>query len=405
MGATPAGNGRGLNEIPKTTGPLSGVRVLDIAGFAPVKFGTMIMADLGAEVIQIERPHSTYPDAFELMSSDAHPRWLWYSRNKLTLSVNLQHPRGKEIVDRLIERSDILMEGNAVGTAQKLGVDYETARAINPRLIYCSVSGFGQSGDYSSLWGHEPNYQAMAGLMSLAGAPDTGPSIVGVPVGDCTASMYAVIGVLAALRERDRTGNGAYLDVAIHDALISLLGAAANYFWLSGFDGPRQIPEFGGSPAAQMYRTYDQKYIVTSAIEPWAWRKLCMALGRPDLVADGESAERSGERRLALESIFAEQTREAWIAFNREHNVGISPVLELSEVLSDPHVRERGMIQEIARSDLGPTGQVSTPIRISGQLPTVDWLPRHSEHTTTVLSDLGYDPSAIDELRNTGIVE
>lgn len=379
---------------------LRGVRVLDVAAFSPVKFGTTVLADLGADVIQIEKPHSAAAAAMPLLSSTEHPRWLWHSRNKRSVGLDLKTEEGLRIFHRLVATADVMVEGFAVGVAKRLGIDYETVREHKPDIIYASVSGFGQEGPYAGTSGHEQNYQAMGGLTAASAGPGRPPALTPLPISDSVASLYAVIGVLAALEQQRSHGQGAFLDVSIQDSVLSLFGYNAQYHWQEGVQNPRDIAEFGGDPGTDVYATSDGKAIVVSAVEPWAWEKLCRALGLDSY------AERHGARgwaavdaRSALADAFASRSREQWCEFNDEHDLGISPVLEYSELLRDPHVLARGMVGSVAHATLGEIRQVSTPIVIDGRAPRAEWMPQPGDHTDEVLHELGYTDDQVQSMR------
>ena len=320
---------------------LDGVRVLDVSTFSPVRFGTTVLADLGATVIQIDKPAAARPAGpLDLLDSPEHPRWLWHSRNKCSVVINLKQDEGRAVFYDLLATADVVVEGFAPGAAARLGIDYETLRERKPDIVYASVSGFGQAGPYAHLSGHEQNYQAMAGLTAATAGPGVLPQITPAPIADSVSSLYSVIAVLAALRRRDATGQGAYIDISIQDAVLSLFGYNANYYWQQGITQPRTIREFGGHPGVGVYQTADGRAVQVNAVEPWAWDKLCLSVGADELRGDFDIDEdRVPAVREHLARIIASRTREEWAAFNASENVGISPVLGLVELLSDEHIR------------------------------------------------------------------
>ena len=386
---------------------LDGVRVLDVSTFSPVRFGTTVLADLGATVIQIDKPAAARPAGpLDLLDSPEHPRWLWHSRNKCSVVINLKQDEGRAVFYDLLATADVVVEGFAAGAAARLGIDYETLRERKPDIVYASVSGFGQAGPYAHLSGHEQNYQAMAGLTAATAGPGVLPQITPAPIADSVSSLYAVIAVLAALRRRDATGQGAYIDISIQDAVLSLFGYNANYYWQQGITEPRTIREFGGHPGVGVYQTADGRAVQVNAVEPWAWDKLCVSLGADELRGDFDIDEdRLPAVREHLARIIASRTREEWAAFNASENVGISPVLGLAELLSDEHIRSRGMVNEVTHATLGVIPQLATPITVDGSVASSDWLPRPGDHTDSVLAELGYTAELRDELRRQGAIQ
>jgi formyl-CoA transferase len=386
---------------------LDGVRVLDVSTFSPVRFGTTVLADLGATVIQIDKPAPVRTGGpVDLLDSAEHPRWLWHSRNKRSVVINLKQDEGRAVFYDLLATADVVVEGFAAGAAARLGIDYETLRGRKPDIVYASVSGFGQAGPYAHLAGHEQNYQAMAGLTAATAGPGVLPQITPAPVADSVSSLYSVIAVLAALRRRDATGQGAYIDISIQDAVLSLFGYNANYYWQQGITEPRTIREFGGHPGVGVYPTADGLAVQVNAVEPWTWDKLCRSLGADELRGDFDIDEdRVPAVRERLAGILALRTREEWAAFNASENVGISPVLRLAELLSDEHIRSRGMVNEVTHPTLGVIPQLATPITVDGGVPSADWLPLPGDHTDSVLAELGYAAEFRDELRRKGAIQ
>jgi crotonobetainyl-CoA:carnitine CoA-transferase CaiB-like acyl-CoA transferase len=382
---------------------LDGVRILDVAGFSPVKFGTTVLADLGADVIQIDKPVSAQRGDLALLNSTEHPRWLWHSRNKRSVVLDLKSVDGREVFYDLVDSADAVVEGFAVGVAKRLGIDYETLSARKPDLVYASVSGYGQSGPYSGLGGHEQNYQAMSGITAASGGAGREPGITPLPISDTVSSLYSVIAVLAAIQQHRTTGRGANLDISIQDSVLSLFGYNANYLWRMGIEDPRTVREFGGHPGVGVYRTADNRSIQASAVEPWAWTAFCTAIGLDEAANpyDAEPAE-AELIRARLTAIFAGRTRAEWQLLNESHDVGISPVLELSELLVDPHVLARGMVNTVNHPTLGPIEQLATPISVDGRTPTSDWMPQPGDHTEAVLAELGYDAQRRRELLDSG---
>jgi crotonobetainyl-CoA:carnitine CoA-transferase CaiB-like acyl-CoA transferase len=385
---------------------LTGVRILEVAAFSPVKFGTTILADLGADVIQIDKPRSAQRGDLPLLTSAEHPRWLWHSRNKRSVVLDLRQPAGQHVFYDLLATSDAVVEGFAAGAAERLGIDYESVRARKPDVVYARVSGFSESGPDAGLGGHEQNYQAMGGLTAASGGPGREPAVTPLPIGDSVASLYAAIGILSALQQRQATGQGAHLSISIQDAVLSLFGYNAQYHWREGVGDPRTLREFGGHPGTGVYPTSDGRHIMVSAVEPWAWERLCAVLGVGDLATAYEATGPDAEAvRARLGAVIAAKTRDEWERINQEHNVGISPVVDYTELLDDRHTRDRGMVNRVVHPSLGEVEQLGTPIAVNGRIPTSDWMAWPGGHTEAVLAELGYSEQRRAELRASGAVE
>ena len=387
----------------QTEGLLAGVRVLDLSTFSPVRFGTTVLADLGADVVQIDRPVAAFRQDIPLLTSTEHPRWLWHSRNKRSLGLDLRVPGSRDVCLRLVENADVVIEGFAVGVAARLGLDYASLAKVKPDLVYASVTGFGQTGPNASIPGHEMNYQAVSGVTAaMAEARGGNPAILPFPLSDSVASLYAAIGVLAALGRRARTGEGACIDISIQDSVFSLLGYPAQYFWQQGIESSAEIDEFGASPGSSAYATSDRKAVVLGAVEPWVWERFCAYVARPDLVAAVDDPDSRNDVRTALEKIFAGRSREEWVTAGREHDLPLTAVLTLQDLVVDPHLDHRGMIAQVAHPTLGTVNQVATPITVDGSVPAVRWFEVPGAHTSDVLRELGIDDAAREALFQSG---
>jgi alpha-methylacyl-CoA racemase len=386
-------------------GLLSTTRVLDLSTFSPVRFGTTVLADLGADVIQVDRPASAFREDIPMLTSTEHPRWLWHSRNKRSLGLDLRVPGARELLLRLVRDVDVVIEGFAVGVAAKLGLDHTSLSAVKPDLVYASVTGFGQTGPYAPMPGHEMNYQAMGGVTaSMAAANDGRAALLPFPLADSVASLYAAIAVLAGLRRRDRTGEGVYLDISIQDAVVSMLGYPAQYYWRQGIEDPTDIDEFGASPASSPYSTSDGKAVVLGAVEPWVWQRFCQHVERPDLLEIGTDKKAREAVRRELQAIFLQRSRDQWMVASAEHDLALTAVLTLPEVLQDDHVRHRGLVTEVDHPTLGPVTQVGTPIHVDGAPLDNERFAVPGSDTAELLLELGVGDEEADDLRRVGAV-
>jgi crotonobetainyl-CoA:carnitine CoA-transferase CaiB-like acyl-CoA transferase len=328
-------------------------------------------------------------------------------RNKRSLTLNLKAPEGREIFHKLAKDADVVLEGGRPGGAAKLGVDYETLRAINPRLVYCSISGYGQDGPYAARVGHDVNYLGFAGVMDVTGTAGGPPAIPGVQIADLGggASM-AVAGILAALLARESTGTGQYVDIGMMDGAIAW--QVINVFNLLGQGiEPRRGDTLltGRYPCYAVYETKDGRHVTVGALEPHFWRRLCQELGMPELAerqfADGDERTAMFERVRAK---FRERTMAEWVAQLADLDICFGPVATLSEALDDPQARHREMVVELPDKRGERRRTLGNPIKLSATPPTFRTPPPDlGDHTDEVLAAIGYSAEAIAGLRARGV--
>ena len=400
-------------------GALDGITVLELSRVSPGAFCTMMLADMGADVLKLETP----PGAGEAQGSGVsavdqrQAAFSYLNRNKRSLGVNLKAPEGQQILHQLVVGADVLVEGFRPGVMQRLQADYPTLSQFNPRLVYCSLSGFGQTGPYRDLPAHDLNYLAISGVLNLIGEAGRPPAIPLNLIADYGgAALHGVVGILLALFARQHTGRGQHVDVAYLDTTISLLAATP---LLQQVFAAGVIPERGHGPYTGLYAFYttyetkDGKLLSVGCSEPWLWDNLCQALGRPELARyyrRPEHLERAPtveERQVReqLQDIFRQRTRDEWVAFLGEKNVCIGPVHAVAEVFHDPHVQHRGMLLEHHSPTFGVVRQAGIALKLSETPGSVRHLgPLLGQHTTDVLTALGYSPADIDRLRERMIV-
>ncbi|WP_027719133.1 CaiB/BaiF CoA transferase family protein [Desulfovirgula thermocuniculi] len=396
----------------KTGLPLEGIRVLDISRVLTGPFCTMILGDLGAEVIKVEMPgvgDETRAWGPPFVGGES-AYYLSINRNKKSITVNMKDPRGREIIYRLARQADVMVENFLPGTARRLGVDYETIREINPRIIYCSLSGYGQDGPCAQQPAYDLLMQGEGGLMSITGLRDGEPVRIGVALVDIGAGMYAVIGILAALLARRETGRGQYIDVSLLDTEVSWLSyAASNYF----ASGKNPVPMGSAHPSIVPYRAFRAKdrYFILAVGNDAIWQRFCKAMGLEHLADDPRfvTNEMRVKHREELESLLAEifATEEAahWINLLQEHRVPCGPINAISEVVSHPQVLHRGMVVEMDHPQAGKVKVVGNPIHfgefsVQYRLPP----PLLGQHTREVLRELGYNEEEIEELKAGGVI-
>ena len=380
-------------------GALEGLKVLDLSFFAPGRAASLILGDLGADIVCVEMPRGVRP-AESRLDSDTSSRWLYYQRNKKSITLNLKTPGGARVFRRLSEWADVIIESYKAGTAAKMGVDYETVRQYNPQVVYCSVSGFGQSGPYKEYIGHEPNYQGLSGILAhnhLDGVP---PTMIPALVGDIGGgAMNGLIGILAALYHKQKTGEGQYIDVAIQSGILTLMGSLPYAQWL-GEDYRATSFASGRRATFRPYATSDGQFVAISPSEPWLWERFCKAVGHEELAPlknqDGEDPALVGH----LEKLFASRSRQEWADLNDRENIAVTAVLNnVQEIENDPQIKHREVIVEVDYAPMGRVKQIKTPFKMSKTPPTVRWIPRYGEHTEKVLTDLGFSSDEIAGLR------
>jgi crotonobetainyl-CoA:carnitine CoA-transferase CaiB-like acyl-CoA transferase len=357
----------------------------------------MLFADLGMDVVVVASPNDPLGAGIPLLG-----------RNKRSLTLNLKAPVGREIFHRLARESDVVLEGGRPGGAKKLGVDYETLRAVNPRLVYCSISGYGQDGPYRDRVGHDVNYLGFAGVIELTGVRDGEPVIPGVQIADIGGgALMAATGILAALLAREQTGEGQLVDIGMMDGAVAW--QVIHTFNLLAQGGPQQRGRTmltGEHPCYALYETRDGRWVTVGALEPHFWRNLCHELGMPELVEQqfaGGAVRDDMFRRLRAK--FKEKTMAEWVAALAEKDICFGPVATLAEALDDPQVRHRQMVVEQTDRRGERRRTLGNPLKLSATPPVLRTPPADfGAHTDDVLATLGYSASDVAALRERGIV-
>jgi crotonobetainyl-CoA:carnitine CoA-transferase CaiB-like acyl-CoA transferase len=395
---------------PAAAGPLAGIRVLDLTRVLSGPFATMILADLGADVVKIEEP--THGDDTRHWGppfvGDQAAYYLSVNRNKKSLALSLKTPRGKAVVRRLAAQADIVVENFRPGVAAALGIGYADLSADNPGLVYASISGYGQSGTESTKPGYDPIMQARSGLMSITGHPDGDPARVGVAIADISAGMYAVIGILAALQHRQSSGEGQWLDLSLFDAQVSWLTNVAGAWFADGTPGRR----FGtGHPSivpSEAFHTGDGLMMLAAGNDRMFVR-LTAALGADHLADDPRfttnrlRVQHRDELRIELEKILATDSTDSWVTRLNDGGIPAAPVNSVEAALQDPVVVERGMVVEQDHPVIGRVRSLGSPVKLSRTPPTMRSAPPLlGEHTVDVLSDLGFSADEIADMAAAG---
>jgi crotonobetainyl-CoA:carnitine CoA-transferase CaiB-like acyl-CoA transferase len=387
---------------------LNDVVVLDFCYNRPGSFTTMFLGDFGAEVIRVDPPPGVFEGLDNLetgggVSPERYAAHCIVDRNKRSIQLDLKSQGGREVVHRLAKKADVLVEGYSPGVMARLNADWPTLSEINPRLIYCSLSGFGADGPYADLPAHDWNYTGMGGALSLIGPRDGPPYLPASLIADMAgAGLHGVVGILLALAAREKTGRGQYVDVAYFDSVISLLAAESSSYFLTGKVPRRgETSHTGGAPWANVYRCRDGEYLTVGCAETHFWENLCLAIERPDLIARKDPPpDQLDEVVGELAQVFVTRTRDEWIAFFRHKNVCVGPVNHLDETFADPHVKHREMVVEIEHPELGAVRQAGIPIKLSdtpGEIRSLG-TPSGSE-AEEILDELGFSRDEVDSLR------
>jgi crotonobetainyl-CoA:carnitine CoA-transferase CaiB-like acyl-CoA transferase len=386
-------------------GPLDGTAVLDLTRLLPGGYCTLLLADLGADVIKVEEPgrgdYIRWTSSSAEGSSAPH---LALNRGKRSLTLNLKEPAGLELLKRLALRADVVVESFRPGVMDRLGVGSDALRVVNPALVYCSITGYGQNGPYRDRVGHDINYVGYAGLLDLSG-PEGGPPVVPpVQVGDLGGGgMAAAIGILAALIERERTGRGRHVDTSMLDGTVSWLSIHLASYLATGDRPVRgRMPLAGALACYRPYRCADGRYVTVGALEPRFWQHLVTALGFPELGGEQFGAPgRQAEIAKRLEEAFARRPREEWLRELEGVEACVGPVNDLAEAAADPQVRHRGMIAEVEGREVGP----ASPFRLDGMhVSATRQAPELGEHTAEVLASIGVGDAELADLEARGVV-
>ncbi len=404
-------------------GPLEGVRIIDLTRILAGPFATMLMADLGADVIKVEQPGTGDPargngpfltaEGEETEQQQFSTYFMSINRGKRSVAIDLASAEGRELLLRLVAESDVLIENFRPGAMERLGLGYDAVRARNPRVVMCSVSGFGQTGPYARRPALDVIVQGMGGMLSITGEPGRGPVRPGASIGDITAALFATVAIEGALLERERSGEGQYIDVSMLDCQVSIMeNAFMRYFTLG--QAPERIgTRHPSSTPFQAFETADGHVVIAiMGGSTDQWPLFCAAIDHVELIDDERYAtgwgrtQRYGELIPVIEEAMRRKTTGEWVEIMGEMGIPAGPVQDIAQVASDPQVNHRGMFVELPHPQLGAVKFVGTPIKYSrtpGELGRVP--PQLGEHTLEALGDvLGLSEPEVEGLRSRGVV-
>ena len=389
---------------------LEGLRVLDVTQYMAGPFCAMLLADLGADVIKIEPPSGDSTREMPGAVGTDSPAFNAVNRGKRSLVLNLKTTDGREVLKRLAQSSDILIENYRPAAMKALGLNYETLAAMNPGLIYASVSGYGQTGPYRNKGGFDLIAQGFSGLMSITGEPGRPPAKTGVPLTDLGAGLFTLVGILAAVHYRSRTGGGQHVDTSLVEAGIALsIWEATEYFSGAGIPAPLGSAHRMTAPYQAM-RCADG-YITIGAGNDRLFRRFCELLGCPDWSNAPEFADNSNRVRnkaalaAKIEEITVQKPRDHWLALLESNDIPCGPINNYAEVFADPHIVAREMVLETDHPVLGRLKTLGSPIKLSATPPNPRRrAPLLGEHTDEVLAQMGFSSTEIQALRQSGAI-
>ncbi len=401
-----------IREGELVTGALSDLKILDFTTLLPGPYATLMLADMGAEVISISKRGK--PDIVAefppfIAGTDISANQAWLGRNKKQLHLNLKSTKAVDIIKKLVLEYDIIIEQFRPGVMDKLGLGYKELNEINKKLIYCSISGYGQNGPLALRVGHDINYLARSGNMAASGRLNVGPVLTNMQVADISSgSLHAVVAILAAVNFRKNSGKGQYIDVSMLDGLIPLNAMDGAAFLLTGEEPQMEGQRLNGGSIYDFYETKDGRYLSVGSLEPQFFEQLCKCIGKEEFINIEISSENIAQIKSELKAIFLQKASDEWQQVFKDHDVCVEPVLSLNEALiSDEHIKSRNMIVDLPlNSDRSKAiKQLGSPIKMTESPVEYKHIGfQRGHHTDEILSELGYSQEQILNFRNSNTI-
>lgn len=391
---------------------LQGLKILDFSSLLPGTFTTMMFADFGADVIHVESTRRV--DMMRIMPpyDDDSESFIHQhlNRSKKSICLNLKEPEAIDIVKKLIMEYDIVLEGFRPGVMKRLGIDYETLKEINPKLIYCSITGYGQTGPYRTRPGHDNNFLSLSGALEYSRFKDKKPVTMGIQIADIAGgTMHAAVGILAAALHREKTGEGKYVDISMTDAVFTMNAIYGSAFLGSGVLPKPEEEILNGGTFYDYYKTKDGRFFSVGSLEPHFRKMLCEALDIPELIHSSFNDSPYTQKRFkeAVKDAFKTKTFDEWLEiFNEDFEGCVEPVLNMEEAVEHPQLKARNMIVEVPKKDGSTQRQIGTAIKFDNVEPSYRFVgAKLGEHTDEILTEIGYTEEQIKELHEKGVLQ
>jgi len=402
--------------------PLDHVVVIDLSRMLPGPYGSMILADLGADVIRVEDPKYVYASPPPFFQKGRYRESAFNSiimRNKKSITLNLKEEKARQIFYELVKKADVVLESFRPKVVNKLKIDYETLASINPSIIYCSISGYGQTGPYEQTVGHDLNYMAISGLLDMnkerrnLGQKDQKrkPVVPGYQVADIGVGLMSAIGILGAIveKEKDPEKKGQYIDLSMTDIVFSFVPMAAAFYLSSFLNDSMSRPEeqfYGNVPYYSIYKTKDNKYLSVGCIEVKFWHELCQVLGREDLKTKGNAKGIEKEKVFSeIQNEFLKKTQAEWTEIFNSRDACVTPIKTFAEACDDPQIKARNMIVKVNHPVFGEIRNIASPIKMSKTPLTIrDLAPKVGQHTKEILKSLNFSEEEIRQFKRKGFI-
>ncbi|HEX5735542.1 MAG TPA: CaiB/BaiF CoA-transferase family protein [Blastocatellia bacterium] len=386
---------------------LESIRVLDLSRMLPGPFASMMLGDLGAEVIKVEEPRTGDPTRWSPpLIAGQSAAFLQVNRSKKSIALDLKRTEGREIFLKLAERADVVLDQFRPGVVDRLGIGYAAVSSVNPRIVYCSLTGFGQDGPHRDRSGHDLNYLALSGVLGLTTDERGKPVIPGVQIADLAGGMIAAYGIIAALYARERTGRGQFVDVSMYDVMMTMLAVpAAQHFAGVNLKVGDKYGLSGAYPFYNVYETGDGRFMTLGALEPKFWENFCRKAGREDLIArQFDTGERRRELFEEVAALFKSRTQSEWVELMRDADACCEPVLALDEAFEHAQARAREMVHEIEHPVAGAIKQLGFAPKLSDTAARVRRAsPALGEQTDELLAEIGMSEAEREQLYRSGI--